>query len=349
MKVTLRKKKLSNGDNSLYLEYYENGKRSYEFLKMHLTKDKEQNKKYLKLANDIRDKRQYEMQNYSYGFLPDFRKKTNFVTYFEQLKERKPKYLENYHSTLKHLKDFTKGHIEIANIDEKWLEAIKEYFLTKVSQNSASSYFTLIKSALNEAVKEKLIITNPSKTVQGIKMIASKREYLLKEEIEALAKTECIIPDLKRAFLFSCFTGLRFSDVKKLTWQEIKGDRLEISIQKTKEFDYLPLSQTAKNILFSKETNIYPLSTNLVFDIPKRSHSNVIIKKWCKDAGIDKHISFHCARHTYATLCLTQGTDLYTVSKLLSHRNIKTTQIYGKIIDETKQKAVNSLPVIEVI
>ena len=133
------------------------------------------------------------------------------------------------------MKNFSKGQIEIANIDEKWLETLKEYLLSKVSQNSASSYFTLIKSALNKAVKEKLIITDPAKSVQGIKITATKREYPLKEEMERLAKTECSIPDLKRAFLFSCFTGLRFSDVKKLTWQEIKGDRLEISIQKTKK------------------------------------------------------------------------------------------------------------------
>ena len=348
MKVTLREKKLSNGNSSLYLDYYIKGNRKYEFLSLQYTKDKVQNKEVKKLAENIRAKRLLELQNNTYGFIPDFKKRTNFYKYFESIQEKKPTQIDGYTSTLIHIEKYAGTSFDISQIDGKWLEGFKEYLLKNVSQNSAVTYFTVIKTVLKQAVSDKLITEDITKNIKGIKPKDIERVYLLLDEIEKLAKTDCRLPEVKKAFLFSCFTGLRFSDIKKLIWGEINNNNLEYRQKKTNSVENLPLSSTAIDILNSYfSDNIIPLGTNKVFNIPQRVHTNVVLKEWCKSAKVEKSISFHTARHTFATLNLTNGNDLYTVSKLLGHKNINTTQIYAKIIDEKKREAINNLPKIK--
>ena len=138
-------------------------------------------------------------------------------------------------------------------------------------------------------------------------------------------------------------TGLRISDIKRLTWNEIKNDRLILKQTKTKNFTYIPLASDALELL-KKEVNIIDLATNLIFNLPQKWWINQILKEWCEKAGIKKDISFHTSRHTFATMTLTYGADLYTVSSLLDHKDIKTTQVYAKIIDKKKEEAIKSLP-----
>ena len=148
---------------------------------------------------------------------------------------------------------------------------------------------------------------------------------------------------LKRAALFSALTGLRHSDIQKLTWGEIQkeGDsyRLHFTQQKTKGVEYMPISEQAYQLCGEpKEPN------QLVFeDLPDPAWISKPLQRWIKAAGISKKITFHCFRHTYATLQLAGGTDLYTVSKMLGHTDVKTTQIYAKIVDEKKNQAVNAI------
>jgi len=349
MTVKLRKRKLANGNESLYLDIYQSGKRAYEFLGLYLTKDKTASKGTLELAKAIQAKRLVEIQNSEYGFVPHFKKKANFVDYFERLVQGKPKDESPWNSTLKHLQDFTSARIQFSAVTDDWLETFKTYLVTKVSPNTAHTYFSKIKAALRQAVKEKIILSNPGDLVSQIMMQDTERTFLELGEIEKLAQTPCRDHEAKRAFLFACFAGLRLSDIRALQWQNVKGDTLEYRQKKTKGFEYLHLSAMARQILTNQPNpKILTMQNTNIFNIPSQSQLGRVLKQWCKDAGIDKRVTFHTARHTFATLALTQGVDLYTVSKLLGHKTIQATQIYAKIVDERKKAAMASLPTIEV-
>lgn len=348
MKVTLRSKDLSNGSKSLYLDIYNLGKRRYEFLNLYLAKNKEENRETKSLAEKIRAKREVELANNQYGFLPDYKKKASFTDYFNKVLEKKKKW-SIYHSTFKKLNDYSKGKVSFQEIDERWLEGFQEYLLSSgISQNSAREYFSVLKRILKQAVKDKIISNNPADFVSHIKNKDIKRDYLNLDEIKALGKAECKYPEIKKAFLFACFTGLRFSDIKQLKWAFIKKEHIELRQQKTQDFIYIPLSQTAKSIIFSFDKKIINLPDKFVFTLPNRWFTNHILKKWFTDTGINKNAHFHLSRHSFAVMNITQGAQLYTVSKLLGHKNLKTTEIYSKLIDEKKKEAVDNLPFIEV-
>lgn len=356
MKVTLRRKKLKNGNTSLYLDIYINGIRNYEFLKLHLinsqdTLIKQQNKETLSLAENIRAKRHLELQNQTYGFVSAFKKQTNFIEYFRQLVgQRKDSGInyETWYSTLKHLESYSNGFMSFDEVDDQWMENFKLYLLKNTSQNTAHTYFNKVKAALYQAVRDKIIVDNPAERVKSPKQIDTKREYLTLVELKCLAKEECRYSVLKNAFLFSALTGLRWSDIIKMTWREVRlngtdNNTIEFRQQKTKGIEYLPIPQQALELV-----GPHGIDDDKVFNGLKYSaYMNTALLQWVMRAGITKHITFHCARHTYATLLLTQGADIFTVSKLLGHRDLKTTQIYAKLIDEKKREAVNKLPNIE--
>ena len=153
---------------------------------------------------------------------------------------------------------------------------------------------------------------------------------------------DCKYPEVKRAYLFSCFCGLRISDIYKLTWGDIVLDgeqyKVRVVMKKTAKALYLPLSATALRWLPERGTG---KDTDNVFVLPTQMLVNYRLSAWAKKAGITKRVTFHTARHTFATMELTAGADLYTTSKLLGHTNVKTTQIYAKIVDAKKAEAVN--------
>ena len=161
-----------------------------------------------------------------------------------------------------------------------------------------------------------------------------------------LAQTDCPNPILKTAALFSALTGLRFSDIEKMTWNELEhvegqGYFIHFKQQKTKGIEVLPISEQAYQILGEKKQ-----PTGKVFEgLQYSAYQNRHLLKWLQAAGITKDITFHCFRHTFATLQLSGGTDIYTVSKMLGHRELKTTQIYAKIIDQTKRTAADKIKI----
>lgn len=152
------------------------------------------------------------------------------------------------------------------------------------------------------------------------------------------------MPILKQAALFSALTGLRFADIQKLEWKEIEfikgsGYFLNFTQQKTKGIERMPISEQAFTLMGQPgEPN------NKVFaGLNYSAWVNSQLFKWLIKAGITKDITFHCFRHTYACLQLSNGTDIYTVSKMLGHRELKTTQIYAKVIDQTKRDATDKI------
>jgi integrase len=174
--------------------------------------------------------------------------------------------------------------------------------------------------------------------------VDTQREFLTIEELNTVSKFECDNILLKDAAIFSALTGLRHCDILKLVWGELEyiegnGYFIKFKQQKTKGVEMMPISEYAYNLLGKRKEPTVKVFEGLVYS----AYENQKLKKWIKLAGIKKKITFHCFRHTFATLQLSKGTDIYTVSKMLGHKELKTTQVYAKIIDETKRKAADSI------
>ena len=376
MKITISKRKGKAGIFNLWLEFYHGhektpeGKikhhREYENLngfiyeKPKTPAEKTHNKQSLQLAEAIRSKRVVEAQNGEHGFKTDSKLKANFFDYYQKLCDEKSKAASksNYSvwlSTLNHLKSFHgKDKLTFEQITPEFVEGFKDYLQTapltksktKLSSNTASTYFNKFRAALNQAFKDEVIVKNPITKVKSIKPVQNKREYLSLDEVKALNQTECKYDVLKRAFLFSCLTGLRWSDIQKLTWNEVQhfndSYRITFHQQKTEGLQYLDISNQAYKLMSEQDEPEQRVFKGLKYD----AYHNAEITKWCLRAGITKDITFHCGRHTFAVLQLTMGTDIYTLSKLLGHTELKTTQIYADIIDSQRQVAMHKIPSI---
>jgi integrase/recombinase XerD len=376
MKVHLRQRKQTkDGSISLFLEIYKgttttpDGKvknlRDYEYLNLYLIDkpktpiDRQQNKDTLQLAESIKAKRELEIKNGLYGFSNDFKKATNFIEYFKEQAEKRKQSEGNYgnwSSTLKHLINFSGTKVSFKEIDTAYCEKFKNYLTDEaktkskqpLSSSSVSSYFNKFRACLKKAVKEKIILSNPATDITIPKVKEHKRAYLTLDELKAVVKAECRYDVFKRAFLFSCLTGLRWSDVQKLQWSEIQntndGWRITFHQKKTKGLQYLDISNQARSYLGEATGLNDRVFTGLTYS----SYMNVELTKWMMRAGITKDITFHSARHTFAVLQLSMGTEIYTLQKLLGHSEIRTTQIYAEIVDEKKREAVNKIPDINI-
>ena len=373
IKVKLRQKKISNYRKSLYLDFYppilnsKSGKYTRrEFLNLYIFQrpksaiDKLHNSDTLLIAQGIRQKKENILNKPE--IYTDAEKqvlkakelgKKCFVAYYKSIINKKEgSTRDSWSSALKTLVEYTGGSIIFANLNEVFLEGYKSYLLkdkinnidvtSKLSQNSASTYFKKIRAALRSAYREGLIQVDYNLRVDPIKYTQTRREYLSYEELNTLYKTYCQNDVLKRASIFSALTGLRFSDIQKMRWNEIeyingRGYFINYTQKKTKEVETLPISEQAFNLLGKSNG----MSEKVFEGLNYSSLLNNQLKVWISFAGITKKITFHCFRHTYATLQLSGGTDLYTVSKLLGHKNIQTTEIYAKVVDEVKRKAAN--------
>ena len=313
------------------------------------------NKDTLELAERICIKRRAEVQNGIYGFCSNEKLKGSFIDYVKKLITKKKEKGETFHnwiSLLKYLEKFRPHGVTFQELNRQFVVDFKAYLDKtnapksdkKLAPTTKSTYFKTFKAAINQAIKEDILTTDPAKNVEGFKPETPQREFLTRAELQSILKYPCEMPQVKTAFLFSCLTGLRWCDIKKLRWSEVQhsqemGHYLRFRQQKTKALETLPISIQAFELLGSrKEADAY------VFEELKYSaYVNWKLQIWLARAGIDKKITFHCARHTYATLQLTLGTDIYTVSKLLGHRELKTTQVYAKIIDDKKREAANRI------
>lgn len=258
----------------------------------------------------------------------------------------------NWERTREFLKSYSKGRLMFSQIDGRMAEDFKLYLLAAplgggkkgiLSRNTAARYFSIFKAALKQAFIDGYLTVDLSSKVRGIPEQESRREYLTIKELNALAETPCEKGVLKRAALFSALTGLRHSDIQKLRWKEISLEdgraKLHFTQKKTRGVEYMPISQQALDLCGEPR-----LPGQLVFeDLPDPSWISRPLKKWVESAEIKKNITFHCFRHTFATLQLSSGTDIYTVSKMLGHTNVKTTQIYAKVIDEKKNRASQAI------
>lgn len=359
-KVTLRQRLLPSGKITLYLDYYPairnpktNRSQRHEYMGIYLYGNptnqvqRNFNKTMLEKAELIRCRRQEQVINRQFGFIDHTQQREDFLAYFEGVCKKR---YEKWTIVFMHFRKFTGDKCTFGDVTVDLCTRFREYLLTAkqlkhtektVSRNTASGYFSTFRALLKQAYKERLITENINDCLEYIEWEDVVREFLTQEELIQLAQTPCKHDVLRRASLFSCLTGLRISDIENLHWDNIQsvtgiGLCIVITIQKTKTPVKLPLCDEAVELMEER-------GCGKVFVGLKRCMIGKPLKDWVASSGIKKHITFHCCRHTFATLQLAAGTDIYTVSKMLDHANVTTTQIYARLVDSTKRDTVGRI------
>ncbi len=366
--VYLRQRPRRNGTVALYLDICRDGKRSNEYLKLYLVpertrEDKQKNKETLKLAEAIRAKRVVEIQSKDFGVDVATHEDAMFFEVMRKIIDRKDGTTKtSWQNCLAHLLRYEPNErVTFGEITPRWVRGFRDYLDTKamqwaidtrkrdvepkpISQGTKALMFQKFCTVFNIAMREGIIRLNPTAGVERFKEPESDREFLTIDELRMLRKSIPPDKDLADAFFFSCLTGLRWSDIVKLRWREVQewraGTRIVFTQKKTGGLEYLDLNTQAAAMLGERGK-----PDDLVFPrLGPIQSARITIAAWVRSAGIDKHITFHCARHTFAVMMLDLGVDLYTVSKLLGHRSIETTQVYAKILDKNKKAAVERIP-----
>jgi len=376
--VRIRQKPLKNGGFSLYLDCYINGNRNRIFLKLYLLPKtapnaKERNAETLELATAIKSRKITELQNEVHNFSNNkIRSKINLSDYIEKIANKRKaqaivkgkKNACSYNSFMNvrhHLIQYRGDNITFQQVDKAFCVGFIEYLRTtkskrliekekiNLSQNSQLEYLNRFKTVLNDAVADDIIQTNPLKRIRKEdkpKSFIPEIEYLTNQELNILAGTPLeSMPMLKHAFLFSCYTGLRYSDIVNLTWGCLRknddGRTLIKFVQsKTLKAEYPPISNKAVQWLPERGT---AKDTDFVFKLSACGYINQLLRKWVKSAKINKRISYHVSRHTTATLLLSWGVPVTTVQKIMGHADIRTTLRYAKVIDKNVLDAVEIL------
>ncbi len=374
--VRVRTKKLADGSESFYLDIYVDGKRSYEFLKLYLLpevnqKVKEQNRATRAAVEAIKSQRIIEITNGKAGIkrATGWQKLllTDWLDRFKAAQERKGvRNIALLGCVIKVVALYGKK-TRMGDIDKKWalgfIDWLQNTYTRKykvsdgvknsacapkegrIAQGTAVSYISQLSIALNAAVRAEVLGENPFmllSAAERVKKPESQRQFLTIEELRTLTATDCSSQLVKQAYIFSCYCGLRVSDIFTLKWKDVQMNDgrylLSVVMKKTSTPIYIPLSNNALAWLPERsEDENAPVFAGL----PTLQTINKVLKAWAKSAGIDKHVTYHTSRHTFGTLMMTVGADLYTTCKLMGHSDVRTTQIYAKIVDSKKVEAVN--------
>lgn len=333
-KVKIRAKKRNDGSYSIYLDtHISASKRNYEFLELYLTGNPTHDKEIWTRAYKARDIRESELE-----MMPTastWKKKQDFKEYFLAISKTRSNV---WSCAIKAFNEFNPKPIPFTAINNRLIEDYKDYLLSKLENNSAILYLGILKTALNESVKDEILQVNPAKYV-SIRHLEKERTHLDQNELELLKNTPCKYSEVKRAFLFACYTGLRYSDIELLSWDKIDLTHGFISIRqkKTKELLTIPMIPQAKSLLSNAP------GSGKVFGLPCPQWVNRIMKQWGEAAGISKNLTFHVARHTFAVQGLEAGIDIAVLQKLLGHTLLSTTMIYAKVSKNLLQQAAEKL------
>lgn len=344
-KVFLRQRLLKSGKITLYLDYYPairnpktNKLKRHEYIGMYLygePKDwvqREFNQSMLEMAEIIRCRRQEQVICRQFGFIDHSQQKEDFLAYFDEVTKRR---YQKWKIVYMHFHKFTGGKCTFGDVTVELCTSFRGYLLTanqlkhkgkKVSRNSAAGYFSTFRALLKQAYKERLLTENINDHLDYIEWEEVNREFLTQDELILLAQTPCKHDVLRRASLFSCLTGFRISDIENLRWDNIQpiagvGICAVFTIQKTRTPVKLPLCEEAVELMGER-------STGKVFKGLKRCMIGKPLKDWIAAAGITKHITFHCFRHTYSTLQFAANSNPYAVQQSLCHKDIGTTMRY---------------------
>ena len=363
--VRIRFKELKNGNKSIYLDIYRDGKRTYEFLKLYIVPELDPashalNEHNLALANKVKADRIIQLTNNEKGvtnsMLHSRMRLLDLIDLYKKWIDENGKSMgpSAFSGLKKALTQFRGDGITLKQADKDYCIAFTNFLRNDYKSrtkrplaiNTIASLTASLSATFNWAVRNDYLRENPFDRISSndrVYHVESRRHYLEIDELKRLIATDCPTrQSVKQAFLFSCYCGLRTSDIRALRWGQIHKDgeqwRVSVVMKKTDTPIYLPLSSQAMKWLPERGD---AGDDDRVFSLPTTSRVSIILGNWAKAAGVKKEITFHVSRHTFATLMLTLDVDLYTTSKLLGHKNIATTQIYAKIIDQKKDDAVN--------
>lgn len=376
---------LSDGRESLFLDYYfgytmvyseEQGKmvtkkdRQREFLKLYLWQaprtplERQQNKEVLELAKKLRFERGQQLLEDLEGYRLKKDRQINFLDYFQA-------YIDNYTKkdirmigiALQRFKDFLKDTPEYAKytknikpeqITKDMVIDFTEYLQSRSKGEGAKSIYQRFKKVINYALEHDILKKNPCTGVTiKIDDQILRKEVLSMEEIQTLISThhEKENPIIKRAFIFCLYCGLRFCDVKDLTFANVdySNKLLKFEQNKTKGHSansgvVIPLNDGLLKLI--GEPTDEQDKDSLIFPLPSYDMCLKALQRWVKQAGINKHISWHCARHSFAVNILNNGANIKTVASLLGHSGLKHTEKYTRAVDKLKEDAINSLPTL---
>ena len=343
--VRLRQRRMPSGNVSLYLDIYVKGVRSYEYLHLYLSpnkKDKEKNRQTMMLAEAICAKRLVEVRNGQYGFKsPVAVSLRDYVQTIIQTKKGSTR--RRYEALPNILQGYARPSMMIADITPAWFSSLLAYLNKQgFAPNTLAVYVATMRYIVNQAYREGLLPANPIANIKGIGYEETNRTYLTADEVRRLADTPCPNEVTKRAFLFGCMTGLRNCDIRALTWADVHQQdgytRIIYKQLKTHGQEYLDISAQASTLMGGRGRD-----NDAVFPLMSWHAVRLHLKAWVKRAKIAKHVTFHASRHTFAVMML-DLTDIYTVSKLLGHRELSTTQVYAKVLDKAKREAVDNMP-----
>jgi integrase len=363
--IKLRVKKLLNGNQSLYLDIYKDGRREYEFLKLYLIPEKKPNDKLanaqtLELANAIKARKIVELQNAAHGFTTKGgRSKMNVLTYIASMVDKKANSTtKGYIALAKQIKEYSGEKTTFKQIDKGYCAGFIEHLKTAQNKNKFTeglnvntqfAYINKFETVLNSAIADEIISTNPFKQIKPENKPKKHRAeivYLTTGEVKKLENTQSPNSKITQIFLFSCYTGLRYSDVKALTWDKLQKDNngsmyINFVQKKTKKQEYLPIPKKAVEFLPNRNGSA---DNAPIFSLSSLSYVNYQLRIWAAAAGVKKHITFHVSRHTYATLLMSLGAGIEVISKNLGHAEIRTTQAhYAAIENKLQRQAVDLL------
>ncbi|MGN6248947.1 MAG: tyrosine-type recombinase/integrase [Ginsengibacter sp.] len=352
MSVKLRKRKNSDGTTSLRLDIFHNGSRRIETLKhLQLSKpstflDRENNKRRLQQAEEIAIARSAELQANDYNMVSDAGKKTVITEWMQNYVDNyKKKDVRNMQGALNKFKTFLKEErkpqLTFGNLSPLIIEDFMEYLDSISTGEGAQSYYSRFKKMIKQAYRKSLLKSNPVDLVEKrLNGKAKKKDILTIPELKILASTTTESSEVKKAFLFSCVTGLRWIDIKSLKWSSINiaNRQMNVNQAKTGEDVATPLNDTAIQLLGEPGNRV-----DYVFNLPSANGANKTVKAWVKRAGINKAITWHNARHSFGTNLIYSDVDVLTASKLLGHTSMKHTQRYVKASQEMKEAATDKL------
>jgi integrase len=350
VKVRIKRRKL-------YLDIYQNGKRTWEALGLTVSDEPAVNRENMRLAEYARARREQQIFSGQWGLQDRLGARKTLYAYLETMAEGRDKQKDRIWKVLPWLEKFPGGReVQIGQITTKWFTGFRDYLLkdSGLSAQSANSYAYAVKMAFRQAVRENVILTDPSEGVKGVAIPEPDREYLELAELRHLSKVEIggkLGAEVRRAFVFACYCALRISDLKSLKWGDVEhtisGAQIVKRQVKTQSRVVVPLHESAWALindgsLHNRADPVFPLLA------ASKTDTNKYLIAWTGKAGIQKHITWHAARRTCPSLLHELGVDIYTIQKICGHSRIETTAIYTKVSDGKLRRAVNALPKIEI-
>lgn len=356
----LRRRRLADGRESLFIDHTSGGKHEYEFLSLYLVpetsvKAKRENAKTLRQAEEIiHAKTEVLVDEQAQVEAAKDKSKMLLADFIDILiAEYKSQGRSGYAGlrTAKVVLTSFSPDARLCDIDKKfctdYADWLKGGYLTKdgktLEKATAFSYFWKLKIVLTCACQKEYIKHNPWKLLsphEKIQRPESKRDYLTLEEVNKLEHSPYKKDVIRQAFLFACYCGLRISDIVTLRWSNItvNGGQWYVSVVMHKNSKPISLPLPAKALRWLPERGE---QDDLVFALPNKNSIRKHLKKWAEQAGINHDICFHTSRHTYGTMLITAGVDLYTASKMMGHADVRPTQEYAKIVDKKKEEAIS--------